>query len=162
MQKKVWNQKYWLLLRIEGYIESIKNLNEVNTKVWVIDTNVFIDEPNILELFNDDEAIVISKQVLVELDNKKRDKLLRKNVQKALDNINNRNNIIFDDIENSAISIIYIENMSPDNYILNSAIKYKKMNVELLTSDKNLIAKCKAEDIKAISLHEFKEEKNII
>lgn len=52
--------------------------------------------------------------------------------------------------------------MSPDNYILNSAIKYKKMNVELLTSDKNLIAKCKAEDIKAISLHEFKEEKNII
>ncbi|MBI6030034.1 dynamin family protein [Clostridium perfringens] len=147
---------------IEEYIESIKNLNEVDTKVWVIDTNVFIDEPNILELFNDDEAIVISKQVLVELDNKKRDKLLRKNVQKALDNINNRNNIIFDDIENSAISIIYIENMSPDNYILNSAIKYKKMNVELLTSDKNLIAKCKAEDIKAISLHEFKEEKNII
>lgn len=141
---------------IDKYINLISKLNQKTDKVWVIDTNVFIDEPNILDSFDDDETVVISKQVLIELDNKKRDLQLRRNVQKALDSIN-KNNIIFDDIDKSFISSIYSDDDCPDNYILNTAVKYKSMNVVLITSDKNLIAKCKAENINSMSLQEFQE-----
>lgn len=144
-----------LISSINEYITCINKLNKKLSEVWVIDTNVFIDYPNILEKFNDNDVIILSKQVLVELDNKKRDNLLRRNVQKALDNINRCKNIVFDDINNNVISKIYQDDQSPDNYILNTAVKYIDMNSHLITSDKNLLVKCKGEGIVGLSLEEF-------
>lgn len=140
---------------IDRYVNLIYKLNEKTDKVWVIDTNVFIDEPDILDSFDDDETVVISKQVLIELDKKKLDHSLRRNVQRALDSINKKD-IIFDDIDKSFISNVYFDDTCPDNYILNTAAKYKSMDVVLVTSDKNLMAKCKAEEIKSMSLEDFK------
>ena len=119
----------------------------------MIDTNIFIDEPNILDGFDEDETIVISKQVLDELDKKKIIIHLDENVQLALDNIK-RKKVWFEDIDNRYISDIYDE--SPDNNILSAAVKYKHMDVTMLTSDKNLMVKCQAENIKCMSLDEFK------
>lgn len=143
------------ICNIESYIEYTTKLSRKVSKVWTIDTNVFIDDPNILEKFNEEDIIILSKQVLVELDNKKRDSVLRRNVQKALDSINECEYIVFDDINNNALSLIYQEDTSPDNYILNTAVKYCNMNCELITSDKNLLAKCKSEGVKGISLQHF-------
>ena len=86
---------------------------------------------------------------------KKLDHNLRRNVQRALDSINKKD-IIFDDIDKSFISKVYFDDTCPDNYILNTAAKYKNMDVVLVTSDKNLMAKCKAEEIKSMSLDDFK------
>lgn len=138
---------------IDNYVNLIYSINKKSDKVWVIDTNIFIDEPNILNGFDDDEIVVISKQVLDELDKKKSVSSLRQNVQLALENIKKKK-VYFEDIDNQYISNIY--GKSPDNYILNAAIKYKQMDVTMLTSDKNLIVKCKAENIKSMSLKEFK------
>lgn len=147
------------IISIDDYVANIEKLKKKFAKYWVIDTNVFIDEPNILELFDENEVVILSKQVLIELDNKKRDQSLKRNVQKSLDNINNFNNIIFDDIGKGALSRIYESDSSPDNYILNTAVKYNYLNTILITSDKNLLAKCKAEGINHCSLSEFKENK---
>ena len=138
---------------IYKYINTIYSMDKKIDKVWVIDTNIFIDEPNILDGFDEDETIVISKQVLDELDKKKNNHSLRRNVQLALDNIK-RKKVWFEDIDNRYISDIYDE--SPDNNILSAAVKYKHMDVTMLTSDKNLMVKCQAENIKCMSLDEFK------
>lgn len=137
---------------IEKYTDSIYKLNQKSNRVWVIDTNVFIDEPNILDSFDDDEIVVVSKQVLYELDKKKSDPNLRKNVQRALTNLNKKQ-IVYEDLDTSSIPSVYKDGY--DNYILNAAAKYKYMDVTMLTSDKNLLAKCNAEGIDNMNLEEF-------
>ena len=48
-----------------------KTTIENASTVYVVDTNVFIDEPNLLKEFSSDEFIVVSKKVVDELDNLK-------------------------------------------------------------------------------------------
>ena len=136
---------------------TIKNASTV----YVIDTNVFINEPKLLNEFSSDEFIVVSKKVIDELDNRKQKNTEHDPARWAIINLNNYKN---DNIEFTGANLSLLppdyHKKDPDNLILSVAIKHKKHSPVVLTSDNGLRLKAKAEKIKTISLEEYLEGKN--
>ena len=138
-----------------------KTTIENASTVYVVDTNVFIDEPNLLKEFSSDEFIVVSKKVVDELDNLKQKNTEQDPARWAIKNLNKykKDNIEFTGADLSLLPPDYHQK-SPDNMILSVAIKHKMHSPVILTTDNGLRLKAKAEKIKTISLEEFLEGKN--
>lgn len=131
--------------------------NKVN--YYIIDTNVFVEYPDIIAKINKSYHIILSAKVIDELDNLK-NKLQneeKKNVQRALklinDNMEKRE--IRMDTANLKLLPDDFNTKSPDNFILSVAMKYKDENPILLTSDNGLQVKAKGMNITTITLKEF-------
>lgn len=126
-------------------------------KVYVLDTNVFIHKPDILLYFRDEDYIVVPKKVIEELDNLKFKKPnLRLDINTAIGHINKRfekNQLIFEDSDIDLLPEEY--EPTPDNMILSVAIKYKKFNTTLISSDKIFSVKASSEDIDNVDLDTF-------
>lgn len=139
-------------------IKKKKNLIKNSVSI-IIDTNVFVDEPNIISKIDASSNIIVSAKVIDELDKLKvtlseEDRI---KVQHALKNINaviDRRNITFE-IANTRLLPRDFDYRSPDNMILAVALKYKEDNPILLTSDNGLQLKAKAVKISAMSLKKF-------
>ena len=135
--------------------EIIKN----KENLYLIDTNVFVDYPEIISKIDKKYPVILSAKVLDELDKLKStlDSDGKIKVQKALKSINR--NIDNRDLrmEMADLSLLPIDfnKRSPDNMILTVALKFKAENPILLTSDNGLQIKAKGLGITTISLKGF-------
>ena len=124
---------------------------------YIIDTNVFINYPEILSKINAQYPVILSAKVIDELDKMKiRSEEEKKNAETALRLLNRENSrkIIFETADATLLPVDY-DKRSPDNLILSVALKYKNENPIMLTSDNGLQLKCKALGITTITLKAF-------
>ena len=143
-----------------------KSVNNFS-KIYVIDANILMKEPKIFDYLNNNSLMVIPNIVVEELDKLKSDKRDENNKQQAFQaresirNIlnNNKPNIRQEDSDGKILPDDF-EKDKPDNLILSVALKFIVKDVYLLTDDNDLSAKAKGQNIKYISLEDFKNLKN--
>lgn len=135
-----------------------KELSMTKKNYYIIDTNVFVDYPDIISKIDRKYPIILSAKVTDELD-KMKIKLTeerRHNAEKALRNLNNesQHEILYEFADTSLLPDDF-DKRSPDNMILSAALKYKEQNPIMLTSDNGLQLKSKILGIATISLKAF-------
>ena len=136
-----------------------KEISKYKENIYIIDTNVFVDQPDIISKIDTKYSIVLSAKVIDELDNlkSKLDDKEKMNVQNALKSINK--NIDKRDLRMELSDISLLPNdfntRSADNKILTVALRFKSENPILLTSDNGLQIKAKGLKISTITLKEF-------
>jgi rRNA-processing protein FCF1 len=136
-----------------------KEIRKDKKNLYIIDTNVFVDYPEIISRIGKEYTVILSAKVLDELDKLKitLDNQGKLNVQKALKSINmniDKRDVRMDTADLSLLPKDF-NKKSPDNFILSVALKYKQENPILLTSDNGLQIKAKGFNIKTITLKEF-------
>ncbi len=131
----------------------------VKKNIYIIDTNVFVNCPDIISKIDEKYLVVLSAKVIDELDKLKikLSKDEKRNVESALRNINralDKSNVR---MELSDMSLLPndFDKRSPDNNILTVALKFMDENPILLTSDNGLQVKAKGLKMKTISLKDF-------
>lgn len=140
-----------------------KEINSNKQNIYIIDTNVFVEYPNIISKIDKKYQVLLSAKVIDELDYLKialTDEQ-QKNVQKALRHINesiDKRNIKMDMAELNLLPKDF-NKRSPDNFILSVALKYTDENPILLTSDNGLQVKAKGLGISTVTLKEFLKHK---
>ena len=150
---------YTLINNMKLYIErKKKELSITKKNYYIIDTNVFVDYPDIISKIDRKYPIILSAKVTDELDRMKI-KLTeerRQNAEKALRNLNNesQHEILYEFADASLLPDDF-DKRSPDNMILSTALKYKEQNPIMLTSDNGLQLKSKILGISTISLKAF-------
>ena len=149
-------------VKVVGFVDLTKyesRKKNPSIKTYIIDTNVFVEYPDICYKIGRDNHIILSAKVIDELDKLKITMTGKEkdNVTKALSIINrvlSRPNISFE-VANTELLPLDFNRRSPDNMILSVALKYKEDNPILLTSDNGLQIKCKGLGIATISLKTF-------
>ena len=143
------------------YEKKRKEIKADCKNIYIIDTNVFVECPNIISKISNKFGIVLSAKVLDELDKLKikLDNNGRLNVQKALRLINTsigKRDIKMEYADPSLLPDEF-DKKSPDNLILSVALKFngENQNPILLTSDNGLQIKAKMMNISTISLKDF-------
>ena len=135
-------------LKIIGKIDVSKfervkrEIKQDKQNLYIIDTNVFVDYPDIIQKIDKQYPVILSAKVLDELDKLKAtlDSQGEIMVQKALKSINiniDKRDIRFDMADLSLLPDDF-NKKSPDNFIFSVALKYKAENPILLTSDNGL------------------------
>lgn len=136
-----------------------KEIIKGKENIYIIDTNVFVDYPEIISKIDHKYSIVLSAKVIDELDHLKISLTdeQKRNVQKALKQINESIDKLGVKMETADMSLLPIDfnKKSPDNFILSVAIKFKGENPIMLTSDNGLQIKAKGLGITTITLKEF-------
>lgn len=125
---------------------------------YIIDTNVFVNCPDIISRISSEYPVILSAKVADELDKMKikLDDQGKQNAEKALRNLNNISGreVIYEFADTSLLPDDF-DKRSPDNMILSVALKYKNENPIMLTSDNGLQLKSKIFKISTISLKNF-------
>lgn len=138
------------------YTEYKASVTNVKTETVIIDTNVFVNCPNILDRIDPSKQVVISAKVVDELDKLKvtLDDDKKRNAELALRNINRIFNIRSIRMECADLEYLPVDfsRKNPDNMILSVALKYRNQNPTLLTSDNGLQLKAKGLEINTMSL----------
>jgi DNA replication ATP-dependent helicase Dna2 len=136
-----------------------KEIIKGKENIYIIDTNVFVDCPEIISKIDKQYQIILSAKVIDELDYLKisltEDQ--RKNVHKAIKHINesfDKRNIKMDTADLALLPNDF-NKKSPDNFILSVALIYKSENPIMLTSDNGLQIKAKGLGITTITLKAF-------
>lgn len=139
-------------------------IKEDKDNFYIIDTNVFVNCPDIISKIDKRYTVVLAAKVVDELD-KLKIKLSatdQKNVQDALRSINKQMNQRDIRMELADMNLLPVDfdRRSPDNMILTVALKYKseKNNPILLTSDNGLMVKASGLKITTISLKQYLKE----
>jgi rRNA-processing protein FCF1/DNA polymerase III delta prime subunit len=127
--------------------------------IYIIDTNVFVDYPDIISKIDKKYSVVLSAKVIDELDYLKISltEEQKRNVQKALRYINESidKRGIKMEIADSSLLPEDFNKKSPDNLILSVALKFNKDNPIVLTSDNGLQIKAKGLGLSTIKLKDF-------
>lgn len=137
-----------------------KEIIKGKVNIYIIDTNVFVDHPDVISKIDKQYQVVLSAKVIDELDKLKitlPTEQQKQNVQKAIRQINDifdKRNIKMDTADFSLLPSDFDKKM-PDNYILTVALKYKDENPIILTSDNGLQLKSKGFGITTIKLKDF-------
>jgi rRNA-processing protein FCF1 len=146
----------------------ILSSDEYYTGCYIIDTNVFVEKPDIIDSIPEDYFVVLSAKVLEELDHLKIKKNIsvagKKRANRALKNISDSlsrkdREIIMEDSDVRLLPKDF-DKHNPDNKILSVALKFVGENPILLTSDFGLQARAKAMGVESISLKEYKKINN--
>jgi DNA replication ATP-dependent helicase Dna2 len=136
-----------------------KEIQKDKENIYVIDTNVFVDYPDIISKIDKNYKVVLSAKVIDELDYLKisLSEEQKRNVQKALRLINEGIDKRGIKMEIADVSLLPndFNKKSPDNLILSVALKFKNENPIVLTSDNGLQIKTKGLGISTISLKDF-------
>ena len=154
---------------INAALESIKSavykLNDKSinnfSKVYAVDTNVLMNEPKIFDYIDSKTLLVIPLTVIEELDKLKdnSNEDIKFKAREAIRNIeanNNKANIRKEDYDNSILPKDFDKNKN-DNKILAAAMKFLAKDVIFITDDNNLKVKADSQNIKYISLEDFKK-----
>lgn len=151
-------------LKVKGKVDLTKferpkkEIAKNKKNYYIIDTNVFVDCPDVISKIDKDIPVILSAKVTDELDKMKikLDEQKKKNAEKALRNLNNESEheIIYEFADSSLLPEDF-DKRSPDNLILSVALKYKDENPIMLTSDNGLQLKCKIFNVTTISLKKF-------
>jgi GTPase SAR1 family protein len=137
----------------------------VNDKenIYIIDTNVFVDHPDIISKIDRKYSVVLSAKVIDELDYLKitLSEEQKRNVQKALKQINESIDKRGIKMETADLALLPndFNKKSPDNFILSVALKFKGENPIMLTSDNGLQIKAKGLGITTLTLKDFLKQK---
>jgi rRNA-processing protein FCF1 len=136
-----------------------KEIRKDKENLYIIDTNVFVDYPNIISKIDKKYQVILSAKVIDELDYLKTSltEEQKKNVQKALKQINDsieKRNIKMDTADLTLLPNDFSKK-SPDNFIFSVALKYKHENPIMLTSDNGLQIKAKGFGITTLTLKDF-------
>ena len=146
--------------QIEKKIElRVKELELIKKrKSIIIDTNILIEEPNIIGLIGGLQDIVFSVKVLDELDKLKNRRETKRKAQEAIRNIRKNQKMKNVYFETASLDKLPkdLDPTSPDNMILSVAMEYENRNPVLLTNDKGLQLKSVALGIPAKSNTELK------
>ncbi|MFI3211491.1 MAG: Hsp70 family protein, partial [Peptostreptococcaceae bacterium] len=152
--------------------KNISNTKEEKiTKSYVIDTNVFINIPNILDRLSKDEKAILSVTVLEELEYRCKDLNTKYTAENAINNINKHLNGNIEFIKSDTNVLpkdFFIQrgsiNDQNDNKILSIAKICKDRNekITLITDDKGLQNKASSIDIEYINYEEFKVYNNLV
>lgn len=137
--------------------KAVKSASKEN--IYIIDTNVFVNCPNIISKIDSRYKVVLSAKVIDELD-KLKIKLSndeKRNVESALRLINRAMDSDNVSMELSDPNLLPddFNKKSPDNNILTVALKFKDETPILLTSDNGLQVKAKGLKIATITLKDF-------
>lgn len=133
-------------------------------KYYVIDTNVFIDRPDILESFSEDMVAVLPITVEQELEYRTADINTKYSADRALEEIvKYRDRVQFAESDLSLLSEDFFRrfpqncnNANNDNKILAIAVLFREQNATLISSDKMLVElKADFAGVKGITLKEF-------
>lgn len=135
-----------------------KELVEGKENIYIIDTNVFVNCPDIISRIGNKYKIVIPAKVLEELDKLK----LKVDVDKAKLNEAAKNIHYafikhYSQMEDANLSLLPkgFDKNNPDCMILSVALKYKNEHPILLTYDNILLSRASGLGITALSLKEF-------
>lgn len=128
--------------------------------IYIIDTNVFVDCPDIISRIGNKYKIVIPARVLEELDKLKlKAEIDKKKLNEAAKNINKAFVKHYSQMEEANLSLLPkgFDKQTPDCMILSVALKYKSKNENpiLLTSDNMLQSRASGLGITSISLKDF-------
>ena len=136
-----------------------KEINKLKRNYYVIDTNVFVKCPNIIDKIDKNYPVILSAKVADELDKMKikLDERGKRNAEKALRYLNSspKHEIIYELADTSLLPRDF-DKKSADNMIISVALKYKKENPIILTSDNGLQLKAKILKISTINLKDFR------
>ena len=135
-----------------------KEIVEGKENIYIIDTNVFVNCPNIIDKIGHKYTVIIPAKVLEELDKLKFKNNIDKNVlNTAARNINLAFSKQFSKMEDADINLLPIgfDKNNPNCQILSVALKYKGENPIILTSDNILQTRAKGLGITTISLTDF-------
>ena len=135
-----------------------KELVEGKENIYIIDTNVFVNCPDIISRIGNKYKIVIPAKVLEELDKLKlKADIDKKNLNEAARNINTAFVKHYSQMEEANLSLLPkgFDRHNPDCMILSVALKYKNDNPILLTSDNMLQSRASGLGITTISLKDF-------
>nr|WP_232526697.1 PIN domain-containing protein [Prevotella intermedia] len=135
-----------------------KEVSSDKKNYYIIDTNVFVNCPDIIRKIDKKYPVILSAKVTDELD-KMKIKLSdegKRNAEKALRNLNSetQHEIIYEFADTSLLPEDF-DKRSPDNMIISVALKYKDQNPIMLTSDNGLQLKSKILGFKTLSLKSF-------
>jgi len=144
--------------------------DEKKDDIFIIDTNIFIDEPLILKQFSLDDNIKLSKTVIGEVNNLRNNEDVKDSAEMALESIEefkSENNISFEDSHLDLLSedlTVNSRNDDNDNRILSIAKYFTNENPEksvfLVTNDKGLINKAESENVKYLNYNDFNNYKS--
>lgn len=154
----------------DGFIELVKERekyirDEILAKTFVIDTNVFIEEPNILELIDKKNYVALNFMVVEELDRLKTREKTKEKAGIAIKKINaylqdsakEKNPRVRKSKANLRLLPDELQNKSGDNYILAVAYAYKDKNPVILSNDNNLQVKAQMLEIPVMNLVAYRE-----
>lgn len=126
--------------------------------IYIIDTNVFVSCPDIINKIGKKYKIIIPSTVLEELDKlKMKDGIDKITLSKAAKNISLAFTQLYSCMEDANVSLLPngFDRKNPDCKILSVALKHSEENPILLTSDNMLAARAKGLGISSITLKEF-------
>lgn len=134
-----------------------KEIIKEKENIYIIDTNVFVNYPDIISKIDSRYKIVVAAKVVDELDKMKikLDEQGKKNAERAIRNINTTSREVLFELSDTNLLPSDFDKKSPDNMVLSVGLKHKDQNPILLTSDNGLQIKCKGLGIATISLKDF-------
>ena len=135
-----------------------KELSKTKKNFYIIDTNVFVNCPEIISKIDSSYPVILSAKVADELDKMKiklsaQDKAKAEKALRILNQMSGRD-IRYGMADTSLLPEDF-DKRSPDNMILSVALKYQDENPIVLTSDNGLQLKSKILGITTISLKAF-------
>jgi rRNA-processing protein FCF1 len=148
-------------LKIVGKIdlpERHKERVKDKENIYIIDTNVFVNCPDIIKRIGKRFKVLVPSMVLEELDKLKLKPSVDKiKLNEAARNINSAFMQHFSKMEEADTSLLPdgFDKSNPDCKILSVALKYKSQNPIMLTSDLMLQSRASALGITTISLNDF-------
>jgi rRNA-processing protein FCF1 len=142
----------------QAHQEIMRIKEEVLAKIYIIDTNIFIKEPDIINKIDKKHYIALSHTVINELDGLKKNPDCEVNASKVIQMLNkqlNKNKRLETyKADLNAMDTDY-QQPTPDNKILSVANRLRDRNAVLLTNDNGLQLKAKSIGIPVISLMEL-------
>lgn len=126
--------------------------------IYIIDTNVFVNCPDIISKIGKKYKIIIPSTVLEELDKLKiKEGIDKITLSKAAKNISMAFTQQYSCMEDANVSLLPngFDRKNPDCKILSVALKHSEENPILLTSDNMLAARAKGLGITTITLKDF-------
>jgi hypothetical protein len=141
-------------------LESKKEIIEEQKRIYsfIIDTNILLEDPEVILRVDKKHAIIIAAKVLDELDKFKMDKNLSAIVSRAVKIIQqDKNRNIRHNKGRPKLLPPDLNQKTPDNLILSVAVQYHNNHGILITSDNLLSVKAQnVLDLKVMNLQEFK------
>jgi hypothetical protein len=147
--------------KVQSEIKRIKE--EVLAKTYIIDTNVFIKDPDIISKIDAKHNVALSLSVIEELDKLKTIADTKSNASKAIANINTAlkksSNSKFSRVRKARADLTLLPDelrkKTADNLLLSLGLVYKKQNPTLLTLDRNFQSKAMMLDIPLVTMYEL-------
>ena len=148
--------------KLNSEIKRIKD--DVLSKTYIIDTNVFIKEPDIISKIDlTKHYVALSLSVIEELDKLKMQPDNKANAEKAIRNINTllittkmvKRSRVRRQSADLTLLPLELQKKSSDNMILSLGLVYKKQNPVIVTLDRNFQSKAIILDIPLITIYEL-------